>query len=135
MASLTLMCNNVYGQVEHVTDRNYRECLDKDTSIANMYNCAFEAYAKWDKEMDREFKKLLKSVRNDKDRAAVKSAQASWVAYRDNEFKAYDNIFNHPGYNWALLRANSRIELVRTRTLQLQQYNEAFEKRGRQVLK
>ena len=119
-----------YGQSKqgNIIDVTYTECVEKDTSVGNICTCAFDAYAKWDKLMDREYKKLLKSLRLDKDKTALKQAQNAWIAYRDNEFKSYDNIFNHPGNKWCLLRANGRIDIVRARALQLQAYNNAFDK-------
>ena len=117
------------AQTDNPIDINYQEGLAKDTSTCNIYTCAFEAYAKWDKAMDKEYNRLLKTLKTDKDKAALKQAQNTWTAYRDNEFKVYDNIFNHPGNNWVLLRANGRIDVVRARALQLKSFNEAFDKK------
>ncbi len=116
--------------VQHPIDKTFTECQARDTSAGNLYNCAFEAYASWDRLMDKEYKKLIKNLKADKDKSAMKAAQISWVAYRDNEFRAYDNMFNKPGQYWTRLRALGRIDIVRTRALQLQQYNENLSKRG-----
>ena len=110
-------------------DIEYKECLSKDTSTSNLYICAFETYAKWDKQMDREYKKLQKKIKREKDKKALVQAQNAWVSFRDFEFKSYDNMFNQPGYNWVLQRANGRIDLVRARTMQLKAYNDAFDKK------
>jgi uncharacterized protein YecT (DUF1311 family) len=124
---------SVFGQekTDEKLDERFKACLDKDTSACNIYNCAFEAYAEWDKIMDREYKRLLKNLKNNKDKNALKSTQSTWVTYRDNEFKAYDNMFNRPGTFWVRQRATGRVDIVRTRALQLQQYNEALEQKHR----
>jgi uncharacterized protein YecT (DUF1311 family) len=110
-------------------DREYQECLAKDTSAGNLYNCSFEAYAAWDRMMDKEFKKLIRNLRSDKDKSAMKQAQTAWMAYRDAEFKSYDNMFNRPGSYWIRMRAQGRIEVVRARALQLAAYNTDIEKK------
>jgi len=122
------------GKQENEIDMKYNECLDKDTSAGNIYTCSFEAYARWNKVLDRAYDHVLKSLKNAKDKAAFKQAQDAWIAYRDKEFKAYDNMFNLPGAKWVLLRASGRIDIVRTRALQLELYYEAFDKKSK-VLK
>lgn len=119
------------AKLQYPIDKSFEECLAKDTSAGNLYNCAFEAYASWDRMMDKEYKKLLRNLKTEKDRAAMKQAQSSWITYRDNEFRTYDNMFNKPGSRWIRLRAEGRIDIVRTRALQLKQYNEELEKRMR----
>jgi uncharacterized protein YecT (DUF1311 family) len=107
-------------------DENYFNCLQKDTSYVNICNCAFEAFGKWDKEMDRTYNKLLRTLKKDKDKAAIKHSQKAWLAFKDAEFNTYNNIYNLPGNNWSLLRQNGRIDLLRARTLQLREYLEAL---------
>jgi len=107
-------------------DIEYNECLNKDSSSANICNCAFVAYDKWNKEMDNAYKKILKNLKKEKDKNALKQAQAAWVVFKDAEFKAYDFMFNIPGPNWCSLRQDGRIDVVRARTLQLRSYAESF---------
>jgi len=109
-------------------DITYQACLAKDSSTANISACAFVAYGKWNKEMDNTYKKLLKSLKKEKDRAALKQSQAAWVMYRDAEFKSYDNMFNLPGSKYCLIRQDGRINIVRARTQQLREYAEDLKK-------
>ena len=130
----TLLCANLSAQeatTVYPIDKAYDACIAKDTSCGNLYNCAFEAYAAWDRMMDKEYKKLLKNLKAEKDKTAMKLAQTAWVNYRDNEFKAYDNIFNKQGSCWTQLRATGRIDIVRKRALQLLQYNTELAKKHR----
>ncbi len=103
-------------------DQFYEDCLRKDTSAANIRNCAYEAYGKWDKELDKYYSRLVKELKNPKDKNAFIQSQKAWLAYRDAEFNSYDNIFNKPGENWTFVRANDRVNIVKARTLQLREY-------------
>ncbi len=114
------------GRKEDRIDVEYDACLTKDTSSANICDCAFVAYDKWNKELDNAYRKLLKNLKREKDKTALKQAQLAWVAFRDAEFKAYDFMFNVPGGKWCSLRQDGRIDIVRARTLQLRSYAESF---------
>lgn len=118
---LLLMAVPCLAQTERqeTNDLEYRGCLAKDSSAANINLCAFTAYAKWDKEMNKAYKKLLNTLSKPEDKAAVKQSQSAWIAYKNAEFKSYDCMFNHPGNQWCLLRQNSRIGMVRARTVLL----------------
>ena len=114
---------------EDPIDVAYKACLLKDTSCANIGDCAFVAYGKWDKEMQHAFSKLLAVTKKEKDQAALKASQKAWEAYRDATFHAYDNMFNLPGNKFCLARHTDRIEMVRDRTMQLRNYIETFKKK------
>ncbi len=107
---------------QETIDLEYRACLAKDSSSANIDQCAFTAYAKWDREMDKAYKKLLNALSKPEDKAAVKQSQTAWIGYKNAEFKSYDCMFNRPGNQWCLLRQNSRIGMVRPRTVLLNNY-------------
>ena len=113
---------------DHI-DTEYKACLTKDTTCANISICAFTAYGKWDKEMDKAYNKLLKSLKKEKDKTALKQSQAAWKAYRDATFRSYDNMFDRTGDKWCQLRHDDRIAIVRARTLQLRNYSDAFKKK------
>ena len=109
-------------------DEEYTKCLAKDTSCGNIETCAFVAYGKWNKEMESSYNKVLKSLKKSKDLAPFKQSQTAWKAFRDAEFKSFDNMFNLPGSKWCLERRNARLEIVRARTLQLRSYLASFKK-------
>ena len=110
-------------------DIDYHACLAKDTSYANVCNCAYTAYDKWDKEMDKAYGKLLKILKKEKDKNVLKESQTAWMAYRDAEFKSYDNMFDLPGAKWCGLRQDGRIDIVRSRAVQFSNYIEVLKKR------
>ncbi len=113
---------------EDAIDIAYRDCLLKDTSSGNIDACAFVAYGKWNKELDKTYDKLMKTLKKTKDKNALKQSQTAWKAYRDAEFTSYDNMFNSPGKKWCALRQSGRIDIVRTRVLQLRGYLESMKK-------
>ena len=119
-----------FAQQQDPIDQAYQTCLQKDTSTANICACAFTAYGKWETEMNNAYKKLSKTLKTDKDKAALKQAQAAWLAYKEAEFTNYDHIFNRPGGKWCGIRQDNRIEMIRARTLQLRAYTEALKKKN-----
>ena len=120
-------CNSLaQTRKEDRIDEEYQKCIAKDTSYVNLSNCAFVAFAQWDKEMEKTYKKLLKATKKGKDMNALIQAQKAWVAYKNAEFNSYNNMYNLPGNKWSMLRLDSRIELVRARTLQLRGYLESL---------
>jgi len=127
LASAIAMTVAVHGQEkEDPIDADYRRCLLKDTSVANICNCAYDAYARWEKEMNNAYKRLNKALRNEREREALKKAQAAWETYRDAQFSTYDLMFNLPGIRWCSVRQDGRIEMVRSRALELKEYEEAL---------
>ncbi len=113
---------------EDAIDIAFRECVSKDTSSGNINTCAFAAYGKWNKEMDKTYGKLMKALKKTKDKAAMKQSQTAWKAYRDAEFTSYNNMFNYPGSKWCMMRQAGRIDIVRARVLQLNGYLEGMKK-------
>lgn len=120
---------NAQTDKEEVIDMAYHDCLSKDTSYANICDCAFAAFGKWDKEMNKAYDKLLKTIKKDTDKEALKQSQKAWLAYKDAEFNTYNFIFNFQGNKWSTIRQNERIEMIRSRTLLLRNYLEALGKR------
>ena len=114
---------------EDEIDIAYQKCIATDTSTANIDACAFVAYAKWNKQMDEAYNRLMKKLKKEADKAALKQSQDAWIAYRDATFKSYDMMFNLPGCKWCLVRHDDRISVVRARALQLRNYAESFEKK------
>ena len=111
---------------EDKIDITYRECLMKDTSVATRANCGFEAYKSWEHEMNIAYNRLLKELKKDKNKTALKQAQAAWIAYKNAEFASYDIMLNLPGGKWQGIRQDYRIEVVRERALQLRSYLETL---------
>ena len=107
-------------------DMKYQKCINSDTSIGNIGTCAFSAISDWEKEMNKAFDGVLKSLKLSKDKIAFKHAQSAWLVFRDAEYKSFDNMFNNTTYQWCKTRADSRINIVKTRTIQLSNYYDSL---------
>ena len=94
-----------------------------------MSDCAFRAYAAWDKQMHDEYERLLRELKKEDEKAALKQSQAAWLAYRDATFTSYDFMFDIPGDTWCRLRHEDRIGLVRQHAIQLRSYYELLRKK------
>ena len=118
-----------HAQVVDEVDVQYKACIAKDSSSGNICNCAYTAYGKYDEQMNKAYKKLLKSLKQPKMKAVLQQSQAAWVAYRDAEFKTYDVMFNLPGDKWCGVRQYDRLEVVKSRILLLRNYTDALSPR------
>ena len=76
--------------------------------------------------MNKAFNGVLKSLKLSKDKTAFKHAQSAWLAFRDAEYKSFDNMFNNASYQWCKMRADSRITIVKTRAIQLNNYYDSL---------
>jgi len=110
-------------------DIEYNKCVVKDSACPNVSDCAFRAYAAWEKQMKDEYDRLLRELKKEDDKLALKQAQEAWLAYRDATFTSYDFMFDIPGNKWCLQRHEDRIGLVRDRALQLRSYYELLRKK------
>ena len=61
---LMFMSSHAQTARQKEIDETFRNCVTKDTTYANISNCAFVAYAKWDKEMADAYKKLMHEQKN-----------------------------------------------------------------------
>jgi uncharacterized protein YecT (DUF1311 family) len=114
---------------EEDIDVDYQKCVLQDSSCTNVSGCAFIAYDKWEKKMNNTYDALLRELKKEEDKTALKASQAAWLAYRSATFASYDKMFNIPGDKWCRLRHEDRIDIVRTRTLQLRTYFENLKKK------
>jgi len=110
---------------EEDIDLEYRLCKLKDSSVSNICDCAFIAYDKWNKQLDAAEKRLDKLLKEE-NRLQLKKSDTSWMAYKDQEFTLFDYIYSKQGNYWCTLRQDSRIDVIKTRTIQLRNYFEAI---------
>lgn len=108
-------------------DKAYESCKQEHNTTAGMANCAFDAYKSWNNELNKYYNRVLKLLRKQGDISSFKNAQKAWVAFRDAEFTAYNNMFNKQGDRWTVIRAENRIALVRARALQLHSYYDSLQ--------
>jgi uncharacterized protein YecT (DUF1311 family) len=109
---------------QYPIDRWYDKCAEKDNSTVGMRNCMGEAYEMWDKELNKNYRDLMKSL-SANGKKALKNAQSQWIKYRDAEFKLVDETEGqNEGTIWLLVTDGHRLSFVRQRALELKGYLE-----------
>ncbi|MBX3279957.1 MAG: DUF1311 domain-containing protein [Acidobacteria bacterium] len=111
-------------QTEHPIDRTLNACMEKNTSTAGMSECLSKAYEMWDKELNRVYGELARRL-DPAARQSLRDAQRQWLLHRDAEFKLIADVYSSfQGTMYIPMQADSRVQVVRKRTLELSDYLE-----------
>jgi uncharacterized protein YecT (DUF1311 family) len=103
-------------------DRHLDSCIAADSTTAGMANCTHGAYQLWDQELNDTYMILMSSFTPAK-KQSLRTSQRQWMVFRDAEFKAIDEMYkDKDGTMYIPMRALDRMEVVRSRVLQLQGY-------------
>ena len=106
-------------------EQDLKVCIQKDNSNAGMAQCTARAYEEWDENLNRIYNELRNQLSPTAEEALI-SAQLSWIEYRDKEFDLIDQIFSaDKGTMYIPINGYARLEVVKTRTLELQRYLES----------
>lgn len=104
---------------KHSIDEALDVCMEKDPSTAGMLRCTDVAYKKWDQELNKNYRTLMSQLKPAGKRL-LRSAQLSWIAYRDNEFKLIDSIYDDiQGTMYIPMRLDSKMQILKQRALAL----------------
>ena len=104
---------------KHPIDRTLDICTEKDPSTAGMVSCTDVAYKKWDQELNKNYRTLMAGLKP-AGKQLLKSAQLSWITYRDNEFKLIDSIYDAlQGTMYIPMRIDEKMQIVKQRALAL----------------
>jgi uncharacterized protein YecT (DUF1311 family) len=104
---------------KHPIDVALEICTEKDPSTAGLVRCTGIAYKKWDQELNKNYQTLMSKLKT-ADKRLLRSAQLSWVAYRDNEFKLIDSIYDKiQGTMYIPMRTEEKMHIVKQRALAL----------------
>lgn len=107
---------------DHPIDKATEDCMEKDMSTAGMVKCLNEAYDKYDNELNRLYKILMKKL-DEESAKELKSAQIEWIVFRDKEFKLIDAVYSKlEGTMYIPMRVSDRIEIVKKRVLDFEAY-------------
>lgn len=107
-------------QPQHPIDKALDACIDKNGSTAGMVECMDKAYAAWDKELNKVYGELMRTL-SAKQKEALKLSELEWIKYRDLEFKFIDSIYDTmEGTMYIPMRIAARVEVIRKRALELQ---------------
>ena len=103
----------------HPIDKALEVCVEKDPSTAGMVSCTDAAYKKWDQELNKNYRTLMAGLKP-AGKQLLKSAQLSWITYRDNEFKLIDSIYDRiQGTMYIPMRIDEKMQIVKQRALAL----------------
>ena len=104
---------------KHPIDAALEICTEKDPSTAGMVRCTEIAYKKWDQELNKNYQTLMSKLKP-ADKLLLKSAQLSWITYRDKEFKLIDSIYDKiQGTMYIPMRIDEKMQIVKQRALAL----------------
>ena len=107
-------------------DEMLETCLEQDPSTAGMVKCSQTAATQWDAELNKVYQALMTEL-NAEGQAALRSAQRDWIDFRDAEFAAIAAIYAQlEGTMWRIVATDARTEVIKTRTLALQNYLGSF---------
>jgi uncharacterized protein YecT (DUF1311 family) len=104
---------------KHPIDAALDICTEKEPHTAGMVRCTDIAYKKWDQELNKNYQTLMSKLKP-ADKLLLKSAQLSWITYRDNEFKLIDSIYDKiQGTMYIPMRIDEKMQIVKQRALAL----------------
>jgi len=106
-------------QTQHPIDKALEACIDKNGSTAGMVECTDKAYAAWDKELNKNYSELMRTLKP-KQKEALRLAELEWIKYRDLDFRLIASIYDTmDGTMYIPMRIDARMEVVKKRALQL----------------
>jgi uncharacterized protein YecT (DUF1311 family) len=105
---------------QHPIDVANDACQDDDSSTLGISRCLAEAAARWDRQLNINYQRLINVLDAEK-QAPVKAAQRAWLAWRDAQFAAISATYQREGTMWGLVSAGHRLDLVREQAVRLGQ--------------
>ena len=116
---LLAAASSAQEQPQHPIDKALDACIDKNGSTAGMVECTDKAYAAWDKELNKNYGELMRTL-NPKQKEALRLAQMEWIKYRDLEFKSIDSVYDTmDGTMYIPMRIGAHLEVIKKRALEL----------------
>jgi len=104
---------------KHPIDAALDVCTEKEPHTAGMVRCTEIADKKWDQELNKNYQSLMSKLKP-ADKLLLKSAQLSWITYRDNEFKLNESIYDKiQGTMYIPMRIDEKMQIVKQRALAL----------------
>lgn len=111
----------------HSIDKAMGRCIDKDSSTAGMSDCIHAAAQSWDRELNKNYNRLMTKL-SAKQKRALKTAQLEWIKYRDTEYELINAVYDTmDGTMYIPMRAEDRLRVVKKRALELASYLELLE--------
>lgn len=100
-------------------DATLDACLEKNGTTIGMRQCLDQAYKAWDGELNAAYKNVMASL-SPEAKAALKTAQRNWIAFKDAELAFYRSVFaSTDGTIWPVVESRYVIDLFRKRAIEL----------------
>lgn len=111
----------------HPIDTWLEKALEKDPSTAAMKQATYYASDMWDKEMNKSYQHLMKRLPKEK-QEILRESQKQWIKFRDADREVLNKIVaDQQGSIYQVTAASDWLELVRSRALQLDEYDKSFD--------
>lgn len=128
LASPTSAASVLEDQPRHPIDKASDACIERNGSTAGMVECTDQAYAAWDRELNKTYGQLMRTL-SAKQKEPLKLSELEWIKYRDLEFKFIDSIYGTmQGTMYIPMRVAARVEVIKKRALELQGHLDLIEK-------
>jgi uncharacterized protein YecT (DUF1311 family) len=115
---------------QHPIDKALEACIDKNGSTAGMIQCTDQAYAAWDRELNKNYGELMRALKPAQ-KESLRLAQLEWIKYRDLEFKLIDSIYDAmQGTMYIPMRIDARMEVVKKRAVELKDFLDLVQEGG-----
>lgn len=132
LACLLVMAGDSVAQepTQHPIDKALDACIDLNGSTAGMVECTDKAYAAWDKELNKNYGELMRTIKP-KQKEALRLSQLEWIKHRDLEFRFIDSMFDtFQGTMYIPMRVGARLEIIKQRALALKSHLDVYEDAG-----
>jgi len=126
--------NYLYAEDKHPIDKYLESCIDQSDSItAAMVKCGESACKQWEAALNRYYS-LLMNILDKNDIERLRQSQSAWVKFKDLEFEFIPYSFKVPGSYAGPAEAELKMNIIKSRALQLQAYYEQA-KEGQELYK
>lgn len=120
MAFLSIS-SSVHATKHHIDDY-LNSCIDAASNTAGLVNCTNQAYTLWDNELNIKYQNLMSAL-PPSGKQVLRNSQRDWIKFRDAELKTIDALYqSKDGTMYLPMKAAHRLELIKTRVLQLTSY-------------
>lgn len=101
------------------SDASLDRCLNNAATTLAMNQCYAEATEIWDREMNNQYDKLMKTLSGEP-KNKLRAAQRAWLNYRDSWLAASRSQLSNQGTLGSVTLSAQRLSLVRNQALMLQ---------------
>ncbi|MGJ0481703.1 lysozyme inhibitor LprI family protein [Pantoea agglomerans] len=117
---LMLLCLSTSALAEDMpSDASPDRCLNNAPTTLAMNQCYAAASQVWDREMNKQYNKLMKTLSGEP-KNKLRAAQRAWLSYRDSWLEASRSQLSSQGTLGSVALSAQSLSLVRNQALMLQ---------------